>query len=514
MKTRPPSHPARRALLRQGAALALSRPALASLGTFGLSLAAMGPVAAASTRGYKALVCLFLAGGNDAYNTLLATDSDSWAAYTAAREAGNEGIGLAAPGTPPSQEAGASLHARLGGVLPISPLNAQGRTVAVHPVLGSVQSLFTSQRLAFVSNVGPLVGPTSKADFLAGTAPTPPKLFSHNDQQSVWQSFSAEGSGRGWGGLMADRALGGNANAMFTAVSLSGNSIWLSGQAVRSYQMAPSGAIHIGGSDGRTFGSTTVQQKLLGLASAARNDSVLQRDHAAVVGRSREAEGVLAGAMPGPGAGPWGTPGLPPGQPDPLLQYLDPETGLLMPNPAAAQLQAVARMIAARSTLGMSRQVFFVGVPGFDTHDTQQQRHTRLLAQLAHALAYFDSVTTQMGVADQVTTFTASDFGRTFAANGDGCDHGWGGHHMVMGGAVMGGDIYGRLPVYGTADGHGGFSSADQLAGGMLLPSTSVEAYAATLGAWFGLTNSELLTVLPGLARWNFSQRNLGFMRA
>ena len=149
MKNRPPAHPARRALLRQGAALALSRPALAGLGTFGLSLAAMGPAAAANTRGYKALVCLFLTGGNDAYNTLLATDSPSWSAYTAAREAGSDGIGLAAPGTPPSQDPKASLHARLGGVLPISPLNAQGRALAVHPVVGSVQSLFASLRLAF-----------------------------------------------------------------------------------------------------------------------------------------------------------------------------------------------------------------------------------------------------------------------------------------------------------------------------------------------------------------------------
>jgi uncharacterized protein (DUF1501 family) len=513
MKNRPLSNPARRALLRQGAALALAQPALAGLGTFGLSLAAMAPAAAAGTRGYKALVCLFLAGGNDAYNTLVATDSPSWTAYTAARETGAEGIALAAPGTPPSNETGASLHARLGGVLPISPLNPQGRTLAVHPVLGAVQSLFASQRLAFVSNVGPLVGPTSKAAFIAGTAPRPPKLFSHNDQQSVWQSFSAEGSSRGWGGLMADRAMAANGNSMFTAVSLSGNSVWLSGQGVRSYQMASSGAIHIGGVDGRTFGSTTVQEKLLGVVRGARNNSVLERDHTAVVSRSLQAEGVLTAAMPGAGAGPWGTPGLPAGEPDPLLQYLDPETGLMMPNPTAAQLQAVARMIAARGTLNMSRQIFFVGVPGYDTHDTQQQRHTRLLAQLAHALAYFDSVTTQMGVAEMVTTFTASDFGRTFAANGDGCDHGWGGHHMVMGGAVAGGDIYGKLPVYGTADGQGGFTSDDQLAGGMLLPSTSVEAYAATLGSWFGLTNLELLEVLPGLNRWNFSQRNLGFMR-
>ncbi len=514
MTNRPLSNPTRRALLRQGAALALAQPGLSSLGAFGLSLAAMGPAAAANARGYKALVCLFLTGGNDAFNTLLATDSPSWAAYTAEREAGAEGIALAAPGTPPSNDKGAPLHARLGGVLPISPLNPQGRTLAVHPVLRSTQSLFASQRLAFVSNVGPLIGPTTKADFIAGTAPCPPKLFSHNDQQAVWQSFSAEGTTLGWGGLMADRLVAGNTSAMFTAVNMSGNCVWLSGQGVRPYQLAPTGAIHVGGSDGLTYGSATVQQKMLALMRSARNDSVFEREHANVAGRSLDAEAVLSGTLPPAGASPWGTPGLPMGQPDPLLQYLDPETGLRMDNPTAAQLQAVARMIAARTKLGMSRQVFFVGVPGYDVHDTQQQRHTRLLAQLDHALAYFDSVTTQMGVGDVVTTFTASDFGRTFASNGDGCDHGWGGHHLVMGGAVRGGDIYGKLPVYGTADGNGGFTSDDQLAGGKLLPSTSVEAYAATLGSWFGLSNTELLAVLPGLSKWNYNLRNLGFMLA
>lgn len=499
---RPLSNPTRRALLRQGAALALARPTLSGLGGLGLSLAAMGPAAAANTTGYKALVCIFLTGGNDAYNTLLATDAGSWAAYNAAREGGAEGVGLAAPGTPP--QANGSLHAKLGGVLPISPLNAQGRTLAVHPCLGAVRDLFASQRVALVSNVGPLMGPTTKEAYLAGTAPRPPKLFSHNDQQSVWQSFSAEGTAPGWGGRMADLVLSGNNRAMFTAISVSGNTPWLSGLGAQPYQLSPAGAIRIGGTDGKAFNSAVVQQKMQQLMRSTRNNSVIEREHAAVVNRSIDAELVLAGALPGANAGPWGT----------GLQYLDPETGLQMVNPLAQQLQVVARMIAARSTLGMSRQVFFVGLSGFDTHDTQQQRHTRLMAQLAHGMAYFDRVTNEMAVDDFVTTFTASDFGRTFAANGDGCDHGWGGHHMVMGGAVKGGDIYGKLPVYGLSDGRGGFNSADQLAGGMLLPTTSVDAYAATLGKWFGLSDSELLTVLPGLSGWNYSQRNLGFMTA
>ncbi|MEK8030697.1 DUF1501 domain-containing protein [Ideonella sp. DXS29W] len=509
--TRPLSNPTRRELLRRGVALGLSQPALSGLGGLGLSLAAMGPAAAANTGGYKALVCVFLPGGNDAYNTLLATDSSSWAAYSAARETSDEGIALAAPGTP--AQAG-SLHARLGGVLPISPINAQGRTLAVHPVLGAVRDLFAAQRLAFIANVGPLSGPTTKTAYLAGTAPRPPKLFSHNDQVSVWQSFSAEGTTRGWGGLMADRVLSANTQSMFTSISVSGNAVWLSGQGARPYQLAPTGAIHIGGSDGTVYGSATVRERMVALMRNTRVDSVLHREHAAVVGRSVDADVLLSGALPGAGAGPWGTSGLSEGQVDPKLQFLDPETNTLMPNPLAAQLQAVARMIAARSTLGMARQVFFVTLPGFDTHDLQPSRHTRLLAQLAHGLKYFDTVTTAMGVDDFVTTFTASDFGRTLAANGDGSDHGWGGHHLVMGGAVKGGDIYGRIPAYGLSDGKGGFNSADQLQGGALLPTTSTEAYAATMGKWFGLSDSELLSVLPGLSAWNNSQRNLGFMAA
>ena len=169
-------------------------------------------------------------------------------------------------------------------------------------------------------------------------------------------------------------------------------------------------------------------------------------------------------------------------------------------------------MIAARASFGLSRQVFLVSLGGFDLHDNLLDNHPGLLTQVADAMKAFYDSTIELGVADKVTSFTASDFGRTLTSNGDGSDHGWGGHHMVMGGAVRGGDIYGRLPVYGSADGHGGFTSDDQLAGGMLLPSASVDAYAATLGSWFGLTNTELLTVLPGLSRWNFGQRNLGFM--
>jgi uncharacterized protein (DUF1501 family) len=510
--TRTLSKLTRRELLRRGTALGLTPAALSGLGGFGLSLAAMGPAAAANATGYKALVCLFLAGGNDAYNTVLATDSSSWSAYGAARGSDAEGIALASVGTAPSHAQGASLHQRLGGVLPIVPITSQGRTMAVHPALASVRDLFASGRVAVVSNVGPLKGPTTKAAYLAGTAPRPPKLFSHNDQQSMWQSFAPEGTAPGWGGMMADLMMSSNGRANFTSISMGGNNPWLAGHGARAYQLAPTGAIRIGGADGTLFGSADAQRKMLAMMRAPRNNSVIEREHAAAVARSIDAEAMLSTAMPGQGDGPWGTPGLPMGKPDPLLQYRDPESGQLMPNPVAMQLQAVARMVASRNALGMARQIFFVGVDGFDVHDAQASRHTRLLAQVAHAMSYFDKVTAQMGVDERVTTFTASDFGRNLSSNGDGCDHGWGGHQFVLGGAVRGGDVYGRLPLYGTADGYGGFNSDDQLSGGALLPAIGVESYAATLGKWFGLTDSELLAVMPGLSAWNPSQRNLRFM--
>jgi uncharacterized protein (DUF1501 family) len=363
-----------------------------------------------------------------------------------------------------------------------------------------------------MANVGPLSGPTSKAGYLNGSAPRPSRLFSHNDQQSTWQALSTEGATRGWGGRMADLLLAGNQRAMFSAVSANGNAVWVSGGQSRPYQLATTGAIRIGDASGNTFGSALAQQKMLSLMSSTRGSQTLEGEFAATASRSMAAEGLLRGALPGSGAGPWGTAGLPAGQIDPLLMVTDPVSGLAGSNPLSAQFQVVARMIAARSTLGMTRQVFFVGLQGFDTHDGQAERHALCLAQLSQGLAYFDRTLTQMGVSDSVTTFTASDFGRNLASNGEGCDHGWGAHHLVMGAGVKGGDVYGQLPVYGTADGLGGFNSPDLLTNGAMLPSTSVEAYAATMGGWMGLDSGQLMGILPKLGQWSLSQRNLGFM--
>jgi uncharacterized protein (DUF1501 family) len=499
------------------------RAALRRLGTIGaagaatpwlMNLAALAPAHATGASGYKALVCLYLYGGNDAYNTVLATDSTSWSAYLAARNADTSPIALAAPGTAPNKTS-IVYNARLGGVLPITPRTTQsGRTFALHPQLAAVRDLFAAGRVAVVANVGPLVQPTLKADVTGNLAMLPPKLFSHNDQQSVWQSMGAEGTTVGWGGAMADRLASQNTNGLFTSISTGSNAVWLSGNTVRPYSIALSGAIHLGSPDGTLFSSAVAQQTLQSLTRSTRETQYFEQDHAAVAGRSMDAEAILAPAMPAQNAAPWGTPNLAVGAIDPLLCYKAVDTGATTLNPITAQLQVVARMIAAHSSLGMGRQVFFVGCPGFDTHESQNARHADLMAQLAQAMSYWDTVTRSMGVDLQVTTFTASDFGRAFASNGDGTDHGWGGHHFVMGGAVKGGDIYGRFPTYGLTDDHNGFTSNDQLDDGSLLPAIPVEQYAGTLGTWLGLADTDLRAVMPNIANWPQSTWNMGFLNA
>lgn len=494
----------RREWLRRTSALGLSGPGAA----FGLNLAALGQASAATAEDYKALVCVFMMGGNDAINTVMNTDASSWATYVATRGTPSTGIGLAAPGTQGIAN-GANTHLQLGGVLPIAPASTgDGRELALHPGLRAVRDLFAARRLSILANVGPLIGPVTKAAYEARSAALPAKLFSHNDQQATWQSFAPEGSTSGWGGRLMDQLMSGNQRAMFSTVSLSGNAVWLSGQQAHPYQLVPAGAVRVGGSTGAVYGSTAVQQKMQSLMRNVRTNSVLAREHAAVAARSMDAEGLLTGAMPPVGSGPWASSAT--SATDPLLQYLDPVTQVQKLNPLAYQLQGVARMIAARGTLGMRRQVFFVSMGGFDTHDAQVTSQASLLARLNHALQYFDRTLQQMGVDDNVTTFTASDFGRTFASNGDGTDHGWGGHHFIMGGAVRGGELFGRMPVLGTRLDGTRFNSNDLLASGTLLPSTSVDQYAATLGRWMGVSDSALLDIMPGLRNWNASQRNLG----
>jgi uncharacterized protein (DUF1501 family) len=484
----------RRAFCGQAAALA----GLGAAAPLAVNLAALGSAAAQSASDYKALVCVFLFGGNDSYNTVLATDDESWRAYTAARQQQPESIALLPAGTASSPNAAPGSPAALGGVLPVTAATAQaGRSFALHPQLAALRPLWTARRLAMVANLGPLQQPLTRAQYLARSAPQPPRLFSHNDQQSVWQAGRIEGASEGWGGRLADLMAAGNTAALFTAISVAGSAVWLSGRQVVQYQVSPGGLVRASAASGTLFGSSSAATTFEALVTAERSH-LLEREHAALVGRSLAATEQLSAALPPVGAG---------GVPEPT-PYLNPLTGQSESNALAGQLQMVARVIGARTALGVKRQVFFVSLGGFDTHDNQNRNHARLLTQLAHALTYFDEVLANLGGVDlrgRVTTFTASDFGRSLTSNGDGTDHGWGAHHFVLGGAVRGGDVYGRFPLVGL--GHG-----DEVGGGRLLPALAVDQYAATLGRWFGLSATQLDDVLPRLR--NFSQPDLGFLAA
>ncbi len=488
-----------------------------------LNLAAISSAAAQTAGDYRAIVCLFLFGGNDSFNMVLPTDAPSWTAYTSTREQAPDPIALKAVGTAPDAAAAAGSPARLGGVLPITPINAQGRSFALHPLLGAVQTLFgTDRRLAVLPNIGPLVRPTDKTQYGNVLHPKPLRLFSHNDQQNTWMALGPEGTTLGWGGRMGDTFAASNTRAAFTAISAAGNSVWLSGEQVRQYQVNTSGAIPLGvNTSGQVFGSTTVGASLQRLATSVRNSHPFDADLAAVARRSIDAEQLLRTALRPPGEAPFGTPpasgGYNPAN-DPLLRYLNPLNGQQTANNLAQQLQVVARLVEAglRGATGTRRQVFFVSMGGFDTHDLQNRNHSDLMARLAQALTYFDNTLGALNARGNVTTFTASDFGRTFTSNGDGTDHGWGSHHLVMGGAVKGGDLYGRFPTLAVKNtNNNNFDgSPDQLGNGSLLPERSVDQLGSTLGRWMGLNDGQILDIFPNLANFDVGARNLGFLNA
>ena len=508
----------RRHLLRLGGAFG----ALGVGAPFALQLAAAGSAAGQSAADYKALVCIFLFGGNDAHNMVLATDTDSWGRYFATRNTGADPIALLPVDTPPTpvgqinaitgRVSTLTTPEAWGGVLPITPATVQripegtsasNRTFALHPFMGSLQTLFGQGRLAVLANVGTLIQPTTKAQYQSRSVGIPASLFSHNDQQSTWQALSTEGARTGWGGRFADLTASMNgSNTLFTAVSAAGNAVFLSGQSVVQYQLSTGAqpAVVITGQQGSSlFGSSLGPQRVKDVITDTSLTSNFAADYSSVVSRSITAastvntaftQGVVTSVATAPA-------------------YTNPLTQRVETNTLALQLQTVARMIAASSSLGLKRQVFFVSLGGWDTHDFQNSTQPNLLAKVAHAMSYFDGALANIGGLDrraQVTTFTASDFSRSFTTNGDGTDHAWGSHHFIMGGAVNGGDIYGQYPTLGVDV---GFSNPDNV-GGSLIPTTSVDQYGATLGRWFGVSDADISTIFPRVA--NFPQRYLGFV--
>lgn len=464
----------RRAFLRRSSQLA----AMGAASSYALGLAGIGEAAAFSTTGgYGALVCVFLYGGNDYGNTLIPFDTANYTRYSQIRGGGGSeaGGGIALP------------RANLAGTV-LNPTTPQTLTdditYALAPTMPRMKARFDEGRMAPLLNVGPLVVPLTRAQYDSGnnsTYPRPSKLFSHNDQQSTWQSSQPEGSVTGWGGRLGDLAQSSNTNAMFTAINATGNAVFMTGRNALPYQVSTGGATLIRGlRNTRTYGSTAVRGPLETLLKS-HGPHILETDHARTNARSIE-YGVFVNES---------------------LATANLTTDFGTGNRLADQLSVVAKLIAARGRLGVTRQVFMVSLGGFDHHDGLIGSHDVLLGQLDFALDAFYRATVEMGVADQVTTFTASDFGRTLSSNGDGTDHGWGGHHLIVGGAVRGGRFYGTAPRVSL-------DSADQVGHGRLLPGVSVDEYSATLAKWFGVSASEMPSVAPNIGR--FASPDLGFL--
>jgi uncharacterized protein (DUF1501 family) len=443
------------------------------------SLAAMARGTGATD--YRALVCVFLQGGNDGHGTVIATDAESFAAFTQARSGAP---GLAYP---------------LAELLPIVPNTSQsGRTFALNPYLGGIQNLFNAGRAAVVANTGTLITPATKAQVQANSVQLPDSLFSHFDQTAAWQAIASNGGSAehvGWGGAVADliESMNMNSNSMFTCISTAGIALFLSGQTSFQLNVTPAGPIPIYGLQNSLFGSQAGSSALNSILTADETN-LFAREYGVVVNRSMAAQALLATSMLP--AGPTGVPNPP--------QYLDPTTNMLADNPLAASLQTVARIIGGRASLGVNRQIFYVQLGSFDTHDGQATTHAKLLTQLGQALEYFDGLMNTAGIGNQITTFTASDFGRTLTSNSDGTDHGWGSHHFVVGGAVQGHDMYGQYPVVGV-------DQANDVGQGRLIPTTAVDQYAGTLARWFGLSDSQIKQVFPNFANFG-SSPYLGFL--
>jgi len=420
---------------------------------------AQGVGIAAPFSDYKALVCVFLFGGNDSYNMLVPRSNAEYAVYAASRQ------NLAIPQT---------------DLLPIAPQTPDGAAYGLHPSMGGLQGLFNSNRVALVSNMGPLVEPTTRDQYLNGATTLPPQLFSHNDQMDQWHTLKGAGvSKTGWAGRVADLIqLNVAGQQMATNASLFGSSLFQSANDTIAYVLGPGGPIPFDG-----FGDTTPfleQRQAFANIIGANYDSIYERGYAEIQQRAVASADLVSNAIANA----------------PVRNTVFPQSAL------GRQLQTIAQLIDVRDDLQMQRQIFFVGTGGFDSHDDQNINQPGLLGGISEALTAFYNATVEIGVADSVTSFTQSDFARTLTSNGDGTDHAWGGIQLVAGDAVNG-DMYGTYPSLQIGGGN-------DVGGGRLIPTTSADQYAATLAKWFGIDDVDMSSVAPNIG--NFVQRDLGFM--
>jgi uncharacterized protein (DUF1501 family) len=416
---------------------------------------------AQSSTDYKALVCVFLFGGNDANNTLVPFDTTGYANYAKIR----------GPLAIPQTGTGALIQL---GAMP---------NFALNPNLPDIATLFNNNNAAIVANVGTLIEPTTKAQFQAGTD-LPTNLFSHPDQQLEWQNASQSGStSTGWAGRIADQLAGvyNNGSQVPMVTSVAGDTLFCNGSASTPVSVSPG---NLGGaqcSEGTTEcgAQLATAQALLSFDSGL---TLVQADNKITSNAYSYAKTLSA-----------------------AVQSVSPLKTVFPAGGLGAQLQQIAQIIQVRAALGVSRQIFFAGIGNFDTHSNQLALQNALLAGISPALSAFYNATVEMGVQNSVTSFTMSDFSRTFQPNSNtGSDHAWGSHHIVIGGAVKGGQMYGTFPTL-TLSG-----PDDSGSNGRWVPSTGSVQYAATLASWFGVSAAQMPSVFPNIG--SFSTANLGFV--
>ncbi len=467
-------HVDRRQFLRRSIAAALGGASVYS------ALGNLRLVAAAAARpravlgDYRALVCVFLYGGNDSFNTVVPTGGAMQADYVRSRGE-------------------LALTSGLHALVPAAGGGPAG--YGLHPAMPELAALFNSGQAAIIANVGTLLYPISQAEFQAGTVPSPPQLFSHDDQSTQWQtSRPDDANANGWGGRMADLLYTANAGAIPMSITLSGSNRFQRGAIVNPYAMDPYGVTRLSYSDDGPESWVLAGDNSAGAAAwealvePGTQAHVLERAYAEAASRSVANYRLIDAAL--------GTP------PEWSVPFPDTDLG--------NQLRMVAELVAVRGTLGMSRQVFFVSSGAWDTHSEQLADQQANLQELSQALAAFHAATVQLGIADSVTAFTASDFGRSLAVNGNGTDHGWGGHHFVLGGGVRGQRFYGTLPSLAPYEDGNPASNPDDTGYGQLIPTLAVDQYAATLARWLGVDAGGIADIYPNLGR--FELADLGFM--
>ncbi|MEN3942241.1 DUF1501 domain-containing protein [Prosthecobacter sp. SYSU 5D2] len=460
-----PFSPTRRRFIGQSACSALSSvPVLNTL----LNLKLAGRAAAQEAPAdYRTLVCIFLHGGNDSYNWLVPRDTDRHAIYSQTRS---------------------ELALGLGDLRALNQDGGDGQLYGIHPSCAGLQEMFnglggdtSKRRAAFVANVGTLIQPVTKAQYLAETVPLPRALYSHSDQTDQWQTSVPQGLTQlsGWAGRAADVLHGTvNAGSISMNISLAGNNLWQVGNSTTQFVVTDSGALTFSGSD---IGDELHPMRLKNAAHRSIIEenyaSLMQQSYAQLTRSSIELQEFFL---------------------EQFNSYDDSAVGSLFPagNWVAQQFRAAAKMIALRTGLGLHRQTLFLSFGGWDHHAELLETQAEMLVLLDAALAAFQRALDQMGLQDRVVTYTASDFGRTLRSNGRGTDHAWGANALVMGGPVQGGRIYGTFPDL-TLEGQD-----DTGYGGRTIPTTSVDAFFAEMLQWFGVPAASMDHVLPNIANF------------